>query len=144
MSDELRIQRLEDPEAAALDALLAERIHAFNVAATGHGDGRLLGLSLRDASGEVVAGLSGHTWGGCCELTHLWVREDCRGQGFGARLVRTAEEEARRRGCAQVVLLTHSFQAPGFYEKLGYERRYEVQGRPQGHSNIVFVKPILR
>lgn len=40
----------------------------------------------------------------------------------------------------QSVLLTHSFQAPGFYEHLGYERRYAIEGMPKGHSDIVYVK----
>jgi hypothetical protein len=39
-----------------------------------------------------------------------------------------------------VVLTTHSFQAPEFYERLGYERKYAIEGRPRGHANIVFVK----
>jgi len=36
--------------------------------------------------------------------------------------------------------MTHSFQAPEFYERLGYERRYAIEGRPKGHSNIVYIK----
>jgi len=39
-----------------------------------------------------------------------------------------------------VVLTTHSFQAPEFYEHLGYERKYAIAGRPKGYTNIVFVK----
>jgi GNAT superfamily N-acetyltransferase len=123
-----------------VDAFLAERIHAFNVQATGYADGRLLAASLRDAAGEIIAGVSGHTLGGCCEIAHVWVHERHRGQGLGRVLVDAAEAEARRRGCEQVVLTTHSFQAPGFYERLGYVRAYAIEGRPKGHANLVYVK----
>ncbi len=108
--------------------------------ATGYFDGKLLGGSVRNDVGEVIAGFSGHTWGGCCEISHLWVDADHRGGGLGTALIDAAEAEALRRGCVQVVLTTHSFQAPEFYERLGYERKYAIRGRPKGHSNIVFVK----
>jgi len=55
-------------------------------------------------------------------------------------LLRSAEAEALARGCKRVVLATHSFQAPGFYERLGYERKYTIEGRPEGHADIIYVK----
>jgi ribosomal protein S18 acetylase RimI-like enzyme len=38
------------------------------------------------------------------------------------------------------VLTTHSFQAPGFYRKLGYEPLAEVPDYPAGHLEIVLRK----
>jgi GNAT superfamily N-acetyltransferase len=133
---------LDDDQCEELDALLVERIYEFNSNATGCFDGRLLGAGIRNEAGEVIAGFSGHTWGGCAEIAHLWVSESHRGQGLGRKLLHAAEAEAVRRGCTQVVLTTHSFQSPGFYERLGYERKYAIEGQPKGHSNIVFVKSL--
>lgn len=42
----------------------------------------------------------------------------------------------------QVVLSTHSFQSPRFYERLGYERQAVIRNQPQGHTNIVFAKKL--
>jgi len=131
---------LEEAKCQELEAFLAERIHEFNSEATGYFDGSLLGASVQDEAGHVIAGLSGHTWGGCCEVSHLWVSSQHRAKGLGAALLQAAEAQAVRRGCSLVVLTTHSFQAPGFYEQFGYERKYTIEGRPRGHSNIVFVK----
>ena len=131
---------LDEAQCQELESFLADRIYEFNSQATGYCDGKLLAGSVRDDAGEVIAGFSGHTWGGCCELSHVWVHERHRGRGLGTTLLQVAEAEARRRSCAQVVLLTHSFQAPGFYERLGYQRKYAIGGRPKGHSNIVYVK----
>jgi len=131
---------LDETHWEELDAFLADRVYEFNSELTGYIDGKLLGGSIRNCIGEVIAGFSGHTWGGCCEISHLWVHERHRGQGLGRTLLQVAEAEARRRSCAQVVLMTHSFQAPEFYERLGYERRYAIEGRPKGHSNIVYIK----
>jgi ribosomal protein S18 acetylase RimI-like enzyme len=119
---------------------LDQEIDAFNVAATGHADGRLLSIAVRGDGGGLRAGLSGWTWGGCGYVEFLWVRPGDRGSGLGARLLAAAEQEMRRRGCDQVVLSTHSFQAPGFYARLGYTECGRAPGYPRGYDQIHLVK----
>jgi GNAT superfamily N-acetyltransferase len=123
------------------DAGLAERrdkeINAFNAAATGYHDGRMLSVAVRGDDGDLRAGLYGWTWGGCGYIDLLWVRDDQRGTGLGARLLAAAEAEIRRRGCDRVALNTHSFQAPGFYARFGYTecgRTPGLSARPRRHS----------
>jgi GNAT superfamily N-acetyltransferase len=135
---------LDESECEAMESFLADRIYEFNAEATGYTDGKLLAGAIRSDGGAVVAGFSGYTWGGCCEISYVWVHGGQRGRGLGTVLLRAAEREAIRRGCAQVVLMTHSFQAPAFYERRGYERRYAIEGRPIGHSDIVYVKVLRR
>ena len=130
----------DDAECQEVGAFLAERIYEFNAKATGYFDGRMLAGYIRNETGEVIAGFNGHTWGGCCELSHVWVHERHRGQGLGTSLLRSAEAEAAARGCVRVVLATHDFQAPGFYERMGYERKCEIEERPKGHTDIIYVK----
>ena len=64
-------------------------------AAMGLGDERDLAIFVRDA-GRVVAGISGWTWGDCCELQNLWVEPSLRGRGLATRLLAAAEAEAAR------------------------------------------------
>lgn len=123
-----------------LRRFLEDRLYAFNAEATGIDDGELLWASVTDAAGAVIAGISGHTWGGCCEIVQMWVDEAWRGQGVGTALMAAAEQEAVRRDCAQIVLTTHSFQAPEFYERLGFERLAAVPGYPRGHENVLYLK----
>lgn len=99
---------------------LEDQINAYNVAVTGIVDWYPLAIFVRDAAGQIVAGVNGGMWAGYLEIKNLWVREDLRGQGVGRRLLLAAEQEALRRGCTQVLLDTHDFQAPEFYKKLGY------------------------
>jgi GNAT superfamily N-acetyltransferase len=129
-----------DAECQQLGAFLADRIYEFNAKTTGYFDGRLLAGSIRNDAGEIIAGFNGHTWGGSCEISHIWVHERHRGKGLGTLLLRSAEDEALARGCVLVVLATHSFQAPHFYERLGYERKYVIEGHPKGHADVIFVK----
>jgi ribosomal protein S18 acetylase RimI-like enzyme len=127
-------------DAPEVEAFLVERIYEFNAAATGYRDGESFSATHRDKSGVIQAGISGYTWGGCCYITNLWVHDSKRGQGFGSRLLRAAEVHARTKGCVVMLLSSHSFQAPGFYERLGFTPQAVVVDHPPGHTNIHFAK----
>ena len=131
----------DDPSAADLE-FVEERINEFNSATTGYRDGRYLAIFLRDANGAIRAGLTGHTWGGCAEVKFLWVRESERRCGLGTALLRAAEAEAKARGCTQIVLGTHSFQAPAFYAKHGYTGCGEIPDYPSGYAQL-FLRKVL-
>jgi GNAT superfamily N-acetyltransferase len=136
------IELCADDECLELEAFLIERVYEFNAQVTGYFDGKLLGGRLRDEEGTVIAGFNGHTWGGCCVLSHVWVHPLQRGRGLGRSLLQAAEQEAARRGCGQIVLSTHSFQAPGFYEHLGYVKQAVVDDDPKGYASIIYAKPL--
>ena len=142
MRDNVMLCGDDDIECQSLGAFLADRIYEFNAKATGYVDGQLLAGSIRDDRGDIIAGFNGYTWGGCCELSHVWVHERHRSQGLGTLLIRSAEAEAVARGCLRVVLATHSFQAPGFYERMGYQRKYAIEGRPRGYEDVIYVKAL--
>jgi GNAT superfamily N-acetyltransferase len=139
MDDELRIE--DEPRQAEV-AALDDRLYRHNVAVTGCDDGRWLAIFVRDGTGEIMAGLHGWTWGGTGFVRTLWVREDLRGQGIGARLLGAAEREAARRGCREMQLDTHSYQAPGFYRRLGYAEIGELPGWPGAFPRTFFRKAL--
>jgi GNAT superfamily N-acetyltransferase len=129
------------PDASGeIDRFLGDRIYEFNAGATARDDGELFAVTRRDAAGAIVAGASGYTWGGCCYVAHLWVSRPLRARGLGAAILLAAEGHAKVKGCAIVLLASHSFQAPAFYEKMGYVRQAEIADHPVGHSSIFFAK----
>jgi len=109
---------------------------------TGIRDYRPVTLVIRGAGGEPVAGVDGGCWGGTCHIRALWVAERHRRQGLGARLLAAAESAARAHGCAQVALETHSFQAPDFYARHGYEQVGQLDGYPAGGAMHYLRKPL--
>jgi GNAT superfamily N-acetyltransferase len=127
---------------ADLQERLDKEISAFNAAASGHDDARMLSVAVCGDDGDLHGGLYGWTWGGCGYVDLLWVREDERGSGLGARLLTAAEAEIRRRGCDRVALSTHSFQAPGFYARLGYTECGRTPSYPHGHDDIHLIKQL--
>lgn len=119
---------------------IEERIDEENIARTGIADARQLAIILRSATSGIVAGLHGWTWGGTCEIKALWVHPLWRGRGLGTQLMLAAEAEARSRGASQMVLSTHSFQAPHFYRQLGFEVDGCVDDYPIGHASFYLRK----
>ena len=119
---------------------LEDRIYEFNARTTGITDGEWLAIFVKDETGRIVAGICGNTWGGCFEIRQFWVEDVLRKQGLGTRLLGAAEQEARRRGCRQVLLMTFTFQAPAFYVKRGFAVIATVEDHPHGYKNLLLRK----
>ena len=119
---------------------LEDRLYEFNIETTGIADGKGLGVFVRNERNEIVAGVAGHTWGGACELRQVWVQSALRRKGLGEKLIGAAIREAERRGCVQMLIGTHSFQAPEFYRKLGFEEVARLDQYPRAHAQLFFRK----
>lgn len=133
---------VEDAPDRADTDFLSEQLYAYNVAQTGYADGRALTVFARDAAGAIIAGASGFTWGGVLFIEYLWVREDLRGSGYGARVLAAAEAEGLRRGATSAFLDTHSFQAPAFYQRHGYTVYATAEDLPRGYRKFFLRKPL--
>ena len=128
------------PDAAAHGAILDQLI-AFNVGRAGAHDRTPLAVLIEDArTGAVVGGLWGRTSWRWLTIETFFVPEAHRGAGLGSEIVGLAEREAVRRGCIGAWVDTHSFQAPGFYEGMGYRRFGEIEDYPPGHARVFLLK----
>ena len=99
-----------------------------------------LAIFLYDEAGRIVGGLHGRFWDSVLDISTLWVHEDYRGEGYGARLIAAAEAEGVRRNGEVAHLRTFDYQAPGFYRRVGYEEYHIEQGWPRGHTRHYFRK----
>lgn len=94
-----------------------------------------------DVQGVVVGGLFAETQFAWLKVSIMAVAESARGRGIGRRLLERAEQEAMGRGCRYVFLDTMSYQAPGFYRKLGYQQAGQIDDwDSHGHSKFFFTK----
>lgn len=133
-----------DSRPAAHDLEFVEdQINRYNMAQTGAHDYQALAIFVRNEQQEIIAGLSGYTWAGMCEVHFVWVHPEQRYQGYGGRLLAAAEHEARQRGCSIIILGSYSFQAPTFYQQHGYELVGHIADCPPSHSNYYFKKSLL-
>ena len=90
-----------------------------------------------------MGGITGYLWGTVLEIDFLWIDDTLRGQGVGKRLVLMLEGAARARNGRTAILDTFSFQAPDFYQSLGYEVMGIVEGFGQQHRKYFLRKSLI-
>ncbi len=138
MTENLVIEKSDQPEWEIIGGGIAE----FNESQAGDDHGKNLCFVVKDEEGEVVGGVIGATYWNWLYINLMWLREDLRGQDYGGELLLKAEEEGRQRGAEFSYLDTFSFQAPGFYKKLGYEVFGTLDEFPAGHQRFFMKKQL--
>ena len=129
---------------ADLDSRLSSELDAYNTAASGVEDQREFTVRAEDGDGQLLAGLSGWTWGTCAGVAMVWVRADRRGSGVGAELLAAAEQVVRDRGCHRLTVPSFTFQNPAFYERHGFVETGRTEALPvEGHADVHFVKVLV-
>jgi ribosomal protein S18 acetylase RimI-like enzyme len=118
-------------------ARILETIERWNMDVTGDHDYRPVAIFLRDDRESIRGGVTGGVWGGWLHIVALCVDEPLRGRGFGRALVLAAEAEGRAAGARHAFLETHSFQAPGLYQRLGYRVAGELEDYPPGERQLI-------
>ncbi len=112
----------------------------FNLSRAGPGSRQAMCIGIEGDNGTLAGGLYGWTIYDWLFVELLFVPEQLRGQRLGAELLGRAEAEARARGCIGAWLDTFSFQARGFYEKLGYELAGTIPDHPRGGARYILAK----
>lgn len=77
---------------------------------------------------HIVAGCNGVINYGALFLRQLWVDKELRMQRYGTKLVQAVEDLATKKNCSMLIIRTMSWQAVGFYIKLGYFVEFEQSG----------------
>lgn len=133
---------LTDAPTPQMRKAILEPLVEFNHARIGGPEAyrSLVILLSHPESNDIMGGLYGTT-----AFSHLWIEilfvpESMRGAGIGRKLMALAEAEAVQRGCHAAALDTFSFQARGFYERLGYSVFGTLNDCPPGHSRFFLAK----
>jgi ribosomal protein S18 acetylase RimI-like enzyme len=95
------------------------------------------------AHGEILGGLLGRTAWEWLRIEFLYVAPAWRRAGWGTRLVRAAEKEAVKRLCRSAWVDSYSFQAPDFYERLGYTIFGSLDDYPAGHRRYFLQRRLI-
>jgi GNAT superfamily N-acetyltransferase len=134
----LTLSSAPEPEA---DRIIGEGLNAYNDAAIGYSDRVPLHVLVTDPdTGAVLGGIAGRTSLGLLFIDLVYLPDTLRGRDIGTRMLAMAEDEARRRGCRAGVLYTISFQAPGFYQRLGWRVFGDIPCDPPGVSRVFLTK----
>lgn len=97
-------------------------------------------IIARNELDEIIGGLYGRSIWGTLEIKTFVVKPENRNEGIGRKLLLEAEKEAKNRNCKYISLDTFSFQAPKFYEKLGFEKIGTETDFPKGFEKYYYRK----
>ena len=130
---------LTDQPPGTLRDLLLKGLGAVNGARLGPNGAQLLSILIQQ-DGETVGGLLGRTSYRRLTVELLFVPEGLRGQGLGEKILRQAEDEAKKRDCLGAWLETFSPDAHRFYLRQGYKTFGEIADYPPGNTRYFVAK----
>lgn len=130
---------LEDLQAGTLGKHMRE----FNYRSVGeYPQVQPVRLDVRDLDGRLVAGIRSYVFVYWLQTDVLWVAEDQRGKGLGARLLGMAEAQGKALGARNAKLETFEWQARDFYLKQGYGEYSRIDDYIQGQYLALMRKPL--
>ena len=104
--------------------------------------GTSIHLTLKSKTGEAIGGIRGRTYYQSLTIDHIWIDERFRKMGYGKDLLLKVEDLAKEDGCVSANTSSYSFQAPHFYEKLGYKTVGVFEGYPEGIKKFFLEKKL--
>ncbi len=99
-----------------------------------------INLVLKDHEGTIVGGILTSTLYWSLYLEVLWVDKKHRGRGYGRDLVLEAQRLAKKNGCITSHTYTFSWQAPDFYQAVGYDLLATYDGYYGGITELILMK----
>jgi GNAT superfamily N-acetyltransferase len=132
----MNIQRCGEDVAEYIHAQLREYNKRFLT------DCESIHFCIRDDAGHCVAGIVSSRDLDCITVDYLFVDEMHRGKGYGAMLLDHLEKQASCMPVKRILLNTFSFQAPGFYEKMGYRLFGKVEPCLNEYGQYFYVKEL--
>lgn len=95
-------------------------------------------IVVKDPEGNFAGGLVFHpTENHSIFVDYFFMESICRGKGLGEKVMQELEQYARKNGVREINLTTSSFQAPGFYQKMGFVITHEKPSpTPASPDNI--------
>ncbi len=140
--NEPKITVTDTPDAADI-AIVNDGLRDYNTSKAGYDDYKPLAVFVTDpATGKIAGGLHGGSYLGQLRIDRFFLPEGLRRDRIGSRLLTMAEEEGRKRGCTRVALNTMEIQAPGFYQKQGYDMAAKLDCDPPGITRYLMTKKL--
>jgi GNAT superfamily N-acetyltransferase len=115
---------------------------AYNESQAGPRNKKEFAFFVHSETGELVGGLLGFSHWNHFFVSAVFVEPPLRQEGIGRELLKRAEALALEQGCEFIYLDTFDYQAPGFYEKLGFQIFGTLEDYPRGHQRFYLVKKL--
>jgi len=98
---------------------------------------------LRDEKNKIYGGITSARAYNEYRIRMLCVDEKLRGQDYGTKLIKKAEEHARKLNLEYITLTTLEFQAPKFYQKIGFKIEFIRESKNPLLKQYFFSKKLI-
>ncbi len=95
-----------------------------------------------DEEHNLLGGISGEFRWSWCYVSKLVIDPKYQGKKYGTFLLEYIEKIAKTKKQIGVKLKTFSYQAPKFYEQLGFKEYGRLEDCPPGHAQILYYKTL--
>lgn len=102
--------------------------------------GTKIKLIIKDQEGELIGGVAAWTTLSNLIFDTIWIAEGFRRKGLGRMLMLEMERIARENGCIASQASCFSFQAPDFFQKMGYKILGISNGYPAPVNELYLIK----
>lgn len=135
--ENVKIQLNEDKE---FEKQIGEQLHQFNRknceyiknnSDEKYIDTKVYNIAVYNKE-ELIGGATGFIRCAWYFLEQLWIKEEYRKSGIGTKIIKEIEKIAKENNALGVRMETWSFQARGFYEKMGYKVYATFEDCPPG------------
>jgi GNAT superfamily N-acetyltransferase len=120
--------------------LIYNGLKSFNLKHFPDEEMQSLACVAEDPGGNFLGGLTGQIFTNTLFVEFLWLDDSNRSAGIGSKLMAEVEQQAKKLGVTDIYLDTYTFQAPGFYAKLGFEEVGRYTGFPTRGVDKIFLQ----
>ncbi|KOO08955.1 GNAT family N-acetyltransferase [Vibrio hepatarius] len=135
----MHIQFMLNPPKNIKD-LIYNGLKSFNLKHFPDEEMQSLACVAEDPGGNFLGGLTGQIFTNTLFVEFLWLDDSNRSAGIGSKLMAEVEQQAKKLGVTDIYLDTYTFQAPGFYAKLGFEEVGRYTGFPTRGVDKIFLQ----
>ncbi|NIY82314.1 GNAT family N-acetyltransferase [Vibrio hepatarius] len=135
----MHIQFMLNPPKNIKD-LIYNGLKSFNLKHFPDEEMQSLACVAEDPGGNFLGGLTGQIFTNTLFVEFLWLDDSNRSAGIGSKLMEEVEQQAKQLGVTDIYLDTYTFQAPGFYAKLGFEEVGRYTGFPTRGVDKIFLQ----
>ncbi|MCK4934450.1 MAG: GNAT family N-acetyltransferase [Simkaniaceae bacterium] len=128
----------ENPSQNGVDFLTQK----INESTVGYGKAYSFAIFARDRNGNLIGGLNGSVIYHMIYTDQLWVDMQYRKQGVGKQLMERVHSYGKGKKCSLAMVATMSFQAPIFYQKIGYSVEFSKEGFGNAGTYLLLSKKL--
>lgn len=125
-----------------LHSTIKDGVLKFNLPYLGEWKSQSFAIHVENEDHNIIGGIAGNYANDYMTVEWAWIDQQHRLQGLGKTIFKQLDEFAKSKKCKYIDVETLSFQAKGFYEKLGFSLISTLPDWVNGHDSHILRKKL--